>query len=88
MKTKSEAIKEAFEDGSMLTTPANGEKLLFRIGEDVVYTNDYGVKFAAKVLGYAPESNSLYKYGNRYFLDKDSYWYPVKEVSLSRPAIA
>lgn len=88
MKTKKEAIKEAFLNGSMLTTPANGEKLQFEIGEDVIYTNDYGVKFEAKVLGYTPENNSLYKYGSRYFLDKESYWYPVKEAALSRPVIA
>ena len=82
MKSKAQAIKEAFDNGDFIATPANGEKLLFRIGESVVYTNDYEVKFDAKVLGYAPAHNSLYKYGNRYFLDKDSYWYPVKESSL------
>ena len=85
MQTRREAIKEAFKNGSMLTMPANGEKLQFEIGEDVIYTNDYGVKFEAKVLGFAPENNSLYRYGSRYFLDKESYWYPVKEASLSRP---
>lgn len=68
--------------------PENGRPLQFKIGDPVVYTNDYGVMFAQKVIGlYQPgEMTSLYATGYRYYLDKVSHWMPVKEVNLSPAA--
>lgn len=66
--------------------PENGQPLKFKIGEAVIYTNDYGVSFGPhRVTGlHQPtEPSSLYASGYRYYLDKVSCWMPVKESSLS-----
>lgn len=46
----------------------------FKSGQEVIYTNDYGVKFDSKILGFREKENS---YGGVVYLDKDSYWYAV-----------
>lgn len=65
--------------------PENGQELLFKIGDKVVYTNDNGVSFIKKVIGlYQPNPiDSLYACGHRYLLDTDCYWMPVKEDNLT-----
>lgn len=64
--------------------PENGEPLKFKVGDEVIYTNDYGVQFKQTVTGfYQPDQiNSLYATGYRYLLDTDCYWMPVRESSL------
>ena len=64
--------------------PENGEVLKFKVGNPVVYTNEFGVSFHRRITAlYRPEPiDSLYATGHRYLLDKDSYWMPVKEANL------
>jgi hypothetical protein len=84
MKTQQQEIKEAIANGRILQTPDNNEKLKYAIGDRVTFRNDCGVLFSGlKIIGYAPSDHALYKYGNRYFLDKDSWWYPNPESSLT-----
>ena len=62
--------------------PENGQSLRFKIGDRVIFTNDYGVVFDEfSVTGYYTEGD-LYQYGYRYLLDWDCPWFPVKESSL------
>lgn len=66
--------------------PENGTELAFQPGDEVIYTNDYGVEFRFQVTGYyRPErSCSLYAVGYRYLLNDSSPWMPVKEANLRR----
>jgi len=62
-------------------------ELRYKTGDTVNYTNDSGVVFKDKTVTgiYAKECN-LHKYGYRYFINKDSFWMPVKEANLSQEA--
>lgn len=53
-----------------------------KIGDCVVFTNDYGVIFEdLHVIGFAdPEKNS----GRSVYLDYDCYWFPAKVSSLTK----
>ncbi|MBC3871734.1 hypothetical protein HV832_16245 [Undibacterium oligocarboniphilum] len=64
--------------------PENGSPLKFKVGDSVIFTNDYGVTFKLKITGlYQPEPiNSLYATGSRYLLSGSSPWFPCKESSL------
>lgn len=64
--------------------PENGKDLLFKVGDDVIFTNDYGLEFQLKVIGlYQPESTTaLYAMGYRYHVDDSCPWMPAKESSL------
>lgn len=66
--------------------PENGQPLRFKIGDEVIYTNNYGVQFKLRVTGfYKPKGLcGLYARGARYLLDMDCYWFPVNESSLRR----
>jgi hypothetical protein len=69
--------------------PENGKRLTFEIGDDVVFTNDYGCKFNLKVTGLFERSTSckidevMYAYGYRHLVNSSCPWFPVKETSLS-----
>ena len=66
--------------------PENGELLKFKVGDKVIFTNEYGVKFSPReVTGfYKPEQTSMqYALGKRYHIDSDSPWMPVSEESLT-----
>ena len=56
----------------------------FKIGDAVIYTNEYGAQFRRRVTGfYQPTGLSgLYARGARYLLDSSSPWMPVAESSL------
>ena len=64
--------------------PENGQPLRFKIGDAVIYTNEYGAQFRRRVTGfYRPtEPSGLYARGRRYYLDSTSPWMPVAESSL------
>lgn len=64
--------------------PENGQALKFKIGDPVVYTNEYEVEFEQTVVGYCTieQYDSLYALGARYFLDSSSPWMPVAESTL------
>ena len=58
--------------------------LKFKIGDKVTFTNSYGVVFPGhKITGYCETNHVLYQYGARYYIDTDSYWYPVAEDTLT-----
>lgn len=47
----------------------------FRVGQQVVYTNEFGGKFAPKTIcGFCPPSI----HGRCVYIDDDSYWMPVR----------
>lgn len=58
-------------------------KIDFKVGDKVVFTNDYGVSFIDQTIIAIGKHNDLWKYGHCIYLDNDSYWYPVKPESLS-----
>ena len=66
--------------------PENGEQLKFSVGDEVIYTNEYGVEFKRRITGfYTPEKkDTTYARGGRYMLDYDCFWVPVKESSLRK----
>lgn len=55
-----------------------------KIGDKVIYTNDYGVEFKGHTIVGFTNDHFLFKYGNCVYLDKDSYWCPVKPESLEK----
>lgn len=58
--------------------------LRFKIGDAVIYTNDFGAQFHSRVTGFYQPAGpcGLYALGRRYFLDSSSPWMPVAESSL------
>ncbi|HEJ2164923.1 TPA: hypothetical protein SLW49_000617 [Pseudomonas aeruginosa] len=64
--------------------PENGQPLRFKIGDAVIYTNEFGAQFRRRVTGfYRPTALSgLYARGARYLLNSSSSWMPVSESSL------
>ncbi len=64
--------------------PENGLPLKFKIGDPVIFTNDFGVGFRLRVVGYYQPSEpcSLYADGRRYLVNSSSPWFPVKESAL------
>lgn len=61
------------------------EETDLKVGDHVIFTNDYGVEFKNRVIGFA--TNDLYvKYGNKKFvyLEKDSFWMPVSVNQLKK----
>lgn len=58
-------------------------KVDFKVGDKVVYTNDYGVSFAGLTIIAISNYCNLWKYGHCIYLDKDGYWFPVKPESLT-----
>lgn len=54
----------------------------FRIGDTVTFTNDYGVIFRDHIVtGFSPTVEGE---GRFVYLDKDSWWFPVNPLNLSR----
>lgn len=53
----------------------------FSVGDAVIYTNDYGVKFERTVRGFTREVTS---WGAFVYLDIDCWWCPVRADSLTR----
>ena len=64
--------------------PENGQPLCFKIGDAVIYTNEYGVQFRRRVTGFYRPSGLCghYARGARYLLNSTSPWVPVAESSL------
>ncbi len=86
MSSHHEWVKEIIEQHDLKKpfAPENGKPLKFKVGDVVIYKNEYGVTFCRRVTGiYYPYFDcSLYACGARYFLDKNSHWMPVAESSL------
>lgn len=57
---------------------------LFKKGDPVIFTNEYGVKFHTKVLGFSPDPEDTYWKDRYIHLDLSSWWFPhsVDELSL------
>ena len=52
------------------------------VGQTVIYTNDYGLKFGPyRVVRFASPDETLLS-GADVFINKTSYWCPVKATSL------
>jgi len=49
----------------------------FSVGDDVVYTNDFGVRFECSIIGFSNNQDAVEVY-----LNKDSYWYPISPEQL------
>ncbi|MBN0545410.1 hypothetical protein JTM37_36410, partial [Pseudomonas aeruginosa] len=64
--------------------PENGQPLRFKIGDAVIYTNEYGVQFRRCVTWFYRPSGLCghYARGARYLLNSTSPWVPVSESSL------
>lgn len=58
-------------------------KIDFKSGDRVVFTNDYGVSFTDLTIIAIGKCSELWKYGHCIYLDKESYWFPVKPESVT-----
>lgn len=58
-------------------------KIDLKPGDRVVFTNDFGVSFTDLTVIAIGKHNDLWKYGYCIYLDKESYWFPVKPESVS-----
>jgi hypothetical protein len=57
----------------------------FKVGDEVVFTNDYGVKFDLTIRGFAKE---VHGFGRFVYVFTDAWWFPVEPSSLSPRAAA
>jgi len=64
--------------------PENGQPLRFKIGDAVIYTNQFGVQFRRRVTGFYQPSGLCghYARGARYLLNSTSPWVRVAQSSL------
>jgi hypothetical protein len=63
--------------------PENGQPLRFKIGDAVIYTNEYGAQFRCRVTGfYQPTGLGPVRARCALLLDSSSPWMPVSESSL------
>jgi hypothetical protein len=78
------SIAVAQHDAKKPYAPENGCPLKFKIGDDVVFTNEAGLKFRYQITGfYRPETKcAQYARGARYYVNSDSPWFPVSESEL------
>lgn len=54
----------------------------FQKGQQVMFTNEYGVKFGAyEILGFCQNPEQFY--GRCVYLDKESYWFPVRPSEIT-----
>ena len=51
-----------------------------KVGDKVSFTNDYGVKFENRII---VGIDSTDFHGRRFYLNKDSFWFPVRRESLT-----
>ena len=58
-------------------------KIDFKVGDKVVFTNDFGVSFTDLTIIAIGKHNDIWKYGHCIYLDKESYWFPVKPENIS-----
>jgi hypothetical protein len=57
----------------------------FKIGDKVEYTNPQGVKFGPHiVIGFVQNPDPDFLPDNTVYINKSSYWYPVKPSSLRK----
>jgi hypothetical protein len=75
----------ALHDQDRPFAPENGVPLRFKIGDPVIFTNVYGVRFRLRITGFfqrSAEPCAMYATGYRYLVDSSSPWFPVKEEHL------
>ena len=74
----------AQHDALKLFAPENDQPLRFKIGDAVIYTNEFGAQFLHRVTGFYRLTglSGLYARGARYLLNSSSPWMPVSESSL------
>lgn len=53
----------------------------FVVGDEVIYTNDYGLKFNLRVRGFAPE---VWEDGRFIYVFTECWWMPVRPQSLRK----
>lgn len=60
----------------------------FRIGDNVIFENDYGIKFKMEVMGFAKDINFYGRYIHLITPGTDgignAYWFPVAPSSLTK----
>ena len=53
-----------------------------KVGDMVMYTNQFGATFGPYEVMAISKDNSLWKYGRCVYLNKESYWFPCKPEEL------
>ena len=53
-----------------------------KVGDMVMYTNQFGATFGPYEVMAISKDNSLWKYGRCIYLNKESYWFPYKPEEL------
>lgn len=57
----------------------------FAVGDRVTFTNENGAAFhGLRVMGFDDGTHICFKYGRHIYLEKASYWFPVKESELTK----
>ena len=92
MKTKiREWLRKGNEAGHFvqrLSDIVPNPKIDFKVGDKVVFTNDFGVSFTDLTIIAIGKLHDLWRYGHCIYLDMENYWYPVNPCSLGFDAPA
>lgn len=56
----------------------------FKVGDEVIYTNDYGVKFRFKVRGFTRELHE-WNHGRFVYIFTDCWWFPADPAQMRFP---
>lgn len=65
-----------------LSELVDNPKVDYEVGNVVTFTNGYGVEFHNLKIIAIGRHSELWECGHCIYLDKESYWYPVKPDSL------
>lgn len=60
----------------------------FKVGDAVIFTNDYGVEFDLRVVGFASEPHTDCDDPRFVYLDSSCWWFSVKASSLRKRTFA
>lgn len=76
---------KSFAQEKLTTTPPEGSNL--KVGDTVYWTNDFGVEFENKIIGFNYTDEFCINRQWYAFLDTSSYWFPRdhKTLSLEKP---
>ena len=67
---------------SLVSNSPEGSDL--KVGDTVYWTNDFGIEFENKIIGFNYDGWYQEKYKKFVHLDTDSYWFPHDHLKLSK----
>ena len=66
---------------NLVTKPEH--ETAFKVGDVVNWTNDYGIKWQHKIIGFGYKNEFGIKYEKFIYLNTESFWFPYSDNQLA-----